>query len=61
MMEGMLTLIADNWVSGRWENRSDSLEEHFMNAMNVFLEGCAAPKPARSRAHALVGERENFE
>jgi AcrR family transcriptional regulator len=50
MMEGMLILIAGNWVSGWWENRSDSLEERFMNAMDVFLEGCAAPKPARSRA-----------
>lgn len=50
MMEGMLTLIAGNWVSGWWENRSDSLEERFMNAMTVFLEGCAAPEPARSRA-----------
>jgi AcrR family transcriptional regulator len=49
MMEGMLTLIAGNWVSGWWENRSDSLEERFMNAMDVFLEGCAAPQPARSR------------
>jgi hypothetical protein len=50
MMEGMLILIAGNWVSGWWENRSDPLEERFMNAMTVFLEGCAAPEPARSRA-----------
>jgi AcrR family transcriptional regulator len=50
MMEGMLTLIAGNWVSGWWENRADSLEERFMNAMDVLLEGCAAPEPARSRA-----------
>ena len=50
MMEGMLTLIAGNWVSGWWENRADSLEERFMNAMTVFLEGCAAHEPARSRA-----------
>ena len=50
MMEGMLTLIAGNWVSGWWKNRSDSLEERFMNAMTVFLEGCAPPEPARSRA-----------
>jgi AcrR family transcriptional regulator len=50
MMEGMLILIAGNWVSGWWENRSDSLEDRFMNAMDVFLEGCAPPKPARFRA-----------
>jgi AcrR family transcriptional regulator len=50
MMEGMLILIAGNWVSGWWENRSDSLEERFMNAMDVFLEGCAAAEPTRSRA-----------
>ena len=50
IMEGMLVLIAGNWVSGWWENRSDSLEERFMNAMTVFLEGCAPPEPARSRS-----------
>ena len=50
MMEGMLILIAGNWVSGWWKNRSDSLEKRFMNAMDVFLEGCAAPQPAKSRA-----------
>jgi AcrR family transcriptional regulator len=50
MMEGMLILIAGNWVSGWWENRPDSLEERFMNAMTVFLDGCAAPKSARARA-----------
>jgi AcrR family transcriptional regulator len=50
MMEGMLILIAGNWVSGWWENRSDSLEERFMNAMTVFLEGCGPVKPVRSRA-----------
>jgi len=50
MMEGMLILIAGNWVTGWWKNRSDSLEKRFMNAMDVFLEGCAAPQPAKSRA-----------
>ncbi len=50
MMEGMLTLIAGNWVSGWWENRSDPLEERFMNAVTVFLQGCAPRKPADSRA-----------
>ena len=50
MMEGIFTLIAGNWVSGWWGDRSDSLEKRFMNAMDVFLEGCAAPKSARSQA-----------
>jgi AcrR family transcriptional regulator len=50
MMEGMLILIAGNWASGWWGDRSDSLEKRFMNAMDVFLEGCAAPERARSRA-----------
>jgi AcrR family transcriptional regulator len=49
MMEGMLILIAGNWVNGWWENRSDPLEERFMNAMDVFLEGCAVSQPARSQ------------
>ncbi|MGO9453175.1 MAG: TetR/AcrR family transcriptional regulator [Candidatus Binataceae bacterium] len=53
MMEGMLTLIAGNWVSGWWQNRSDSLEERFKNAMTVFLEGYAPPKPTRSRSRRL--------
>jgi AcrR family transcriptional regulator len=46
MMEGMLTLIAGNWVSGWWEDRSDPLEERFMRAVNVFLDGCAPSRPA---------------
>jgi AcrR family transcriptional regulator len=50
MMEGMLVLIAGNWVSGWWKNRSDSLEERFTNAMDVLLEGCGTAKPARLRA-----------
>ncbi|HYL57910.1 MAG TPA: TetR/AcrR family transcriptional regulator [Candidatus Acidoferrales bacterium] len=50
MMEGMLILIAGNWVSGWWGSRSYPLEKRFMNAMDVFLEGCAAPAPAKSRA-----------
>ena len=50
MMEGTFTLIAGNWASGWWGHRSESLEKRFMNAMDVFLEGCAATEPARSRA-----------
>ena len=52
MMEGMLILIAGNWVSGWWENRSDSLEERFMNAMTVFLEGCARRSPSGRKQSA---------
>jgi AcrR family transcriptional regulator len=50
MMEGMLILIAGNWVSGWWENRSDPLEERFMNAVTVFLEGCGSTKRTSARA-----------
>jgi AcrR family transcriptional regulator len=50
MLEGMLILIAGNWVSGWWENRSDPLEERFMNAVTVFLEGCSPTKPTSARA-----------
>jgi AcrR family transcriptional regulator len=50
MMEGIFTLIAGNWSSGWWGVRPDSLEKRFMNAMDVFLEGCAAPARAKSQA-----------
>ncbi len=50
MMEGMLILIAGNWVSGWWKNRSEPLEQRFMNAMTVFLDGCSATKTPPSRA-----------
>ncbi len=49
MMEGMLILIAGNWVSGWWANRSEPLEKRFMNAMTVFLDGCSATKTAAPR------------
>jgi AcrR family transcriptional regulator len=47
MLEGMLTIIAGNWAIGWWKNRSDPLERRFMNAVTVFLEGCASPNAAR--------------
>jgi len=49
MMEGMMILIAGNWVVGWWEGRSESLEARFMKAMDVFLDGCA-PTAAKTRA-----------
>ena len=58
MMEGMMILIANNWVYGWWEGRSQSLEERFMNAMDVFLEGCAMPKPGTIRAARPARKRE---
>lgn len=63
MMEGIFILIAGNWASGWWGDRSDSLEKRFMNAMDVFLEGCAAPQPARSRRARAprVGRMEKIE
>ena len=49
MLEGMVTIIAGNWAVGWWKNRSDSLEARFMNAVTVFLEGCAPTSSASSR------------
>jgi AcrR family transcriptional regulator len=45
MLEGVVTIIAGNWLVGWWQNRTESLEERFANAVNVFLDGCA---PARA-------------
>jgi AcrR family transcriptional regulator len=52
MLEGIVTIISGNWLVGWWKNRTDSLEERFMNAVDVFLDGCApqlsaARRPAR--------------
>lgn len=49
MMEGIFILIAGNWASGWWGKRTQSLEERFMNAMDVFLEGCGRSKPSAAR------------
>jgi AcrR family transcriptional regulator len=57
MLEGMFTLIAGNWAVGWWKDRSDPLEERFMNAATVFLEGCAAAKPTGSRVRSRRGTR----
>lgn len=57
MLEGMVIKIAENWMFGWWKDRTEPLEERFMNAVNVFLDGCA---PARrgasrsSRAHSAI-------
>jgi AcrR family transcriptional regulator len=45
MMEGIFIVIAGNWANRWWGKRSQSLEERFMNAMEVFLEGCGCSKP----------------
>ncbi|MFZ1886956.1 MAG: TetR/AcrR family transcriptional regulator [Candidatus Binataceae bacterium] len=55
MLEGMLILISKNWISGWWKDRTEPLEERFMNAVNVFLDGCAparqsASHPSRARS-----------
>jgi len=57
MMEGIVTIIAGNWLVGWWKDRTEPLEERFMNAVNVFLEGCkpiklAELRPARAN-HAM--------
>ena len=53
MLEGIVTIISGNWLVGWWKDRSETLEERFMNAVNVFLDGCApskrvAVRPARA-------------
>jgi AcrR family transcriptional regulator len=47
MLEGIVTIISGNWLVGWWKDRTESLEQRFMNAVNVFLDGCA---PARREA-----------
>jgi AcrR family transcriptional regulator len=44
MLEGIVTIISGNWLIGWWKDRSEPLEERFMNAVNVFLDGCAPSK-----------------
>ena len=41
MLEGIVTIISGNWLVGWWKNRTETLEKRFMNAVNVFLGGCA--------------------
>jgi AcrR family transcriptional regulator len=55
MLEGIVTIIAGNWLVGWWKNRSDSLEQRFMNAVDVFLDGCAPTKQALSRSSRANG------
>jgi hypothetical protein len=50
MLEGIVTIIAGNWLVGWWKNRTESLEERFMNAVEVFLDGCAPAKRAAFRS-----------
>jgi AcrR family transcriptional regulator len=49
MLEGILVIISGNWLVGWWKNRTESLEERFMNAVDVFLDGCAPAKLAAIR------------
>jgi AcrR family transcriptional regulator len=55
MLEGIVTIISGNWLVGWWKNRTDTLEQRFMNAVNVFLDGCAPPQ--RPTAHAALTGR----
>jgi AcrR family transcriptional regulator len=50
MLEGIVTIISGNWLVGWWKNRTDTLEERFMNAVNVFLDGCAPRKRAAAQS-----------
>ncbi len=48
MLEGMLTIIAGNWLVGWWKDRKDPLEDRMMRAVEFFLEGCKpSPVPRR--------------
>jgi hypothetical protein len=49
MLEGIFITIGGNWLFGWWKDRSDPLEERFMNALDVFLDGCR-PSKAASRS-----------
>lgn len=50
MLEGMLIKIAENWMFGWWKDRTEPLEERFINAVNVFLDGCAPAGRDASRS-----------
>jgi hypothetical protein len=50
MLEGMVIKIAENWMVGWWKGRTEPLEERFMNAVNVFLDGCAPARRGASRS-----------
>ncbi|HUY38730.1 MAG TPA: TetR/AcrR family transcriptional regulator [Candidatus Binataceae bacterium] len=50
MLEGMVIKIAENWISGWWKDRTEPLEERFINALNVFLDGCAPARRGVSRS-----------
>lgn len=50
MLEGIVTIISGNWLVRWWKNRPESLEDRFMNAVDVFLDGCAPAKRAAARS-----------
>jgi len=57
MLEGIVTIISGNWLVGWWKDRTEPLEERFMNAVNVFLDGCRpasrmSPRSKTNRAHS---------
>jgi AcrR family transcriptional regulator len=49
MLEGIVITISGNWLVGWWKDRSETLEQRFTNAVNVFLDGCAPRPRAPSR------------
>ena len=59
MLEGMVTIIAGNWAVGWWKDRSDPLEERFMNAVTVFLEGCGAAQLQSTRKEKIGGTKQS--
>jgi AcrR family transcriptional regulator len=54
MLEGIVTIISGNWLVGWWKDRTETLEERFMNAVDVFLDGCAPAQRAASRTARTI-------
>ena len=65
-MDEMLILIAGNWVSGWWENRSDSLGQRFMKAIDdqnrlyysdLRGNGCVFRRSSDGKIETLISGR----
>ena len=59
MLEGIFITIGGNWLFGWWKDRTDPLEERFMNALDVFLDGCkpVARQTTQTRPTVLIDRK----